>query len=197
MSSAGWWRRQWPWLLGAVVLAAGTIVWPHFDRQRANNFHRESAARTVPAGAWGRYAGAEWRLRGVTVQDRTMLPRDLQLPDNARVLLAELEIRPDLTETGESSVGRCALTLRDGRGRGWRASPEALVTYSRRAGFPLDCARPRGQPAGPEYVARLPFLLPDDVSLSELRLELLLLPLPPGSDELSAAYLDMSLPGGR
>lgn len=197
MSAAGWWRRQWPWLLGATVLAAGTVAWPHFERQRAIHFHREDAARTVPAGAWGRYAGADWRLRGVTVQDRAMLPRDLRLPANARVLLAGLEIRPDKTTTGESSVGRCAPTLRDGRGRGWRASPEALTTYSRRAGFSLDCARPRGQAVGQPYVARLPFLLPDDVSPADLRLEVLLLPLPPGSDELPEAYLDMALPGGR
>ena len=195
--SAGWWRRQWPWLLGAAVLAAGTVVWPHFDRQSLITFHRKDAARAVPAGAWGRYAGAEWRLRGVTVQDRSMLPRDLRLPANARVLLTELEIRPDQTAIGESGVGRCALTLRDGRGRGWRASPETLTTYSRRAGFQLDCARPRGEPAGPPYVVRLPFLLPDDVPPTDLRLELLLLPLPPGSDERSEAYLDMALPGGR
>jgi len=197
VSTTGWWRRQWPWLLGAAALAAVSVAGPHFDRQREFRIHRVDAARTVPAGAWGRYAGAEWRLHGIIVQDRAMLPRDLRLPDNARVLLAELEIRPDRTAAGESHVARCAPRLRDGHGRSWRASPEALVAYSQRAGFPLDCERPRGQPAGPPYVARLPFLLPDDVHPTDLRLELQLFPLPPEDVEPPGAYLDMALPGGR
>jgi len=197
VSAAGWWRRQGPWLLGAAVLAAGAVVGPHFDRHREFRIHRADAARTVPAGAWGRYAGAGWRLRGITVQDRAMLPRDLRLPDNARVLLAELEIRPDQTATGESNTSRCSLLLRDDRGRGWRFAPETLVTYSRRAGFALDCTRPHDRPIGQPYVVRLPFLLPDDVPPSDLRLELQLFPLPPEATEPPGAYLDMALPGGR
>jgi len=197
VSVAGWWRRQGPWLLGAAVLAAGAVAGPYFDRQREFRIHRADAARAVPAGAWGRYAGAEWRLHSVTVQDQTLLPRDLQLPDNARVLLAELEIRPDPTTTGESNVARCALRLRDGRGRSWRSAPEALVAYGRRAGFALDCERPRERPVGQPYMARLPFLLPDDVPPAALRLELQLFPLPPEDVEPPGTYLDMALPGGR
>jgi len=197
VTAPGWWRRQWPWLLGAVVLAAGAVVGPHLDRKREFRTRDAEAARAVPAGAWGRYAGAEWRLRGLALQDQSLLPRDLLLPGNARVAVVELEIRPDQTTTGESNVARCSLLLRDDHGRSWRFAPEALTTYSRRAGHALDCARPRGAPDSGPYTVRLPFLLPDDVRPKDLRLELQLFPLPPEDVEPAGAYLDMALPGGR
>lgn len=197
MSTPGWWRRQWPWLLGAAVLATAAVVGPHLERTREFRMRHPDAARPVRAGAWGGYAGAEWRLRGLALHDQAMLPADLLLPGNARVAVVALEIRPGPGAAGDIDAARCSLLLRDGRGRSWRFAPEALFTYSRRAGLALDCARPRdGAGSGP-YTVHLPFLLPDDVDIADLRLELQLFPLPPEDVEPAGAYLDMALAGGR
>ena len=196
MSARRLWRRQWPWLLGAVLLAAAAVVGPYWDRQRQFRVKGgQEAAQVVAAGAWARYAGVRWRLREVATRRPEALPPQLGLPANARVAIVTLAVNPEPGMDSQSRAARCTLVLRDGRGRGWRADPDALSLYMRMAQTQRDCSRPRDGPRiGPYPVKRL-FMLPDDVAIADLRLELQLFPLP--ADVPTGVYLEMQLAGGR
>lgn len=177
-------------------MAAWAVLGPYWDRKREFRVQGgEDAARNVPVGAWGSYAGARWRVLEVSSVPRDKLPEQVQLPANGQVLTLRLEVNPGPDGAGQNNVSRCKLVLRDGRGRGWQGDPDALRLYARMLKYPMDCARPRQGPHVGPYTVHQLFLLPDDAAIADLRLELQLFP--PPQSEPTGVYLDMQLAGGR
>lgn len=191
-------RRQWPWLAGSVLLAAIAVGAPYLERQREFRIKRgPEAARFVAFGQTGRYAGAQWRLQELTKVNLAKLPGQPILPANARVLLISMDVTPDQHLSGESNIGGCSMHLRDGQQRGWRFAPEALSTSIQQLRLPHSCERPRGGPPVGGYPVHALFMVPDDVPLKDLRLELQLFPLPSEFEDEAGQYLDFQLPDGR
>lgn len=193
----GWWRRQWPWLMGTVVLGTCAVAGPYLQAKR-DSFVIDEAdeIQMVAAAKWGHYRGARFHLVAIKPVPANLLPREQRLLPGSQVLVMGLDIVPDLTKAGETSVRMCRLALRDGRGRSWVAAPDELAVTNKLMGADGDCSRSQSEArVGPYQIKRL-FLVPADVAVADLRLEVSLLQ-GAAKGELPLRRLSMRAPAGR
>lgn len=199
MSNRSWWRKQWPWLLGTAILAAAAVAWPYFQWKRVERtFGQEDVAEFVKSGEMAKYRLSNWKLNNIVKLDKPgQLPADVKIRPDAQIIMTTLYIVPGKNKTGEVNTKLCALTLRDGKGRGWNDAPNVLRPYIRQMKYNWGCDRSRDAPRTGGYEIQNLFLIPKDVSLTDLRLEVVSTGQEEGPGDPPGNYLTMQVPGGR
>jgi hypothetical protein len=126
-----WWRRQWLWLLGALVFGTWALygsysaMWEHSAESELKH------PINVPHGTWAHYEGARWRLLELRQAS------DGKVPDIGMHLVARFELIPDAGSTAKKLL-HCYLSLSDENGRRWKDDPLLLGTFVHHD-LPINC----------------------------------------------------------
>ena len=163
-SPRGWWRRNAPWLAGAVVLGVLAFALPWREEEQNQAIRSPQRPVDVPAGGWAHYEGARWRVVETELLPAGGFGSALDLRDDDAMLVVRFEVVPDRNTLGRT-LDSCQGRVSDDRGRHWEANPPPLSRYrgklQRRCGtrstadFRTEQAL-GGRPFGFEHVYQIP-----------------------------------------
>lgn len=127
-STRGWWRRNAPWLVGAVVLGVLAFALPWREEKQNQAIRSPQRPVDVPAGGWAHYEGARWRVVETELLPAGGFGSDLDVRDDDAMLVVRFEVIADRKTLGKT-LDSCQGRVSDDRDRHWEANPLPLSRY--------------------------------------------------------------------